>query len=173
MKKIEVGPPAARRHLGKQKPVVIDDSKRGSSRKKVVVSFPGNRKKVKDEFDTIAREMNLQPDEPQVIESKSSAPARAHIQQASEGQVEKLGNEAVEPRRVSVPLPGSEVQAMTPAYRKMLRKKKTVLNCTNLTCKASVVHVVLQLHHRLEPGLQAYELPTLEMSSLLTMLRSC
>ena len=68
--------------------------------------------------------MNLQPDddEPQVIESKSSAPARARRTQDSEGQIEKLGSEALEPRRVSVPLPGSEVQAMTPAYRKMLKR---------------------------------------------------
>ena len=68
--------------------------------------------------------MNLQPDdgEPQVIESKSSAPARACSNQDSEGQIEKLGSEALEPRRVSVPLPGSEVQAMTPAYKKMLRR---------------------------------------------------
>ena len=61
-------------------------------------------------------------DEPQVIESKSSAPARVRGKQDSESQLEKLGSEALEPRRVSVPLPGSEVQAMTPAYRKMLRK---------------------------------------------------
>ena len=61
--------------------------------------------------------MNLQPDgdEPQVIESKSSAPARARSKQNSEGQIEKLGSEALEPRQVSVPLRGSEVQAMTPA----------------------------------------------------------
>ena len=39
LKEIEVGPPAAKRHVGKQKPVVVDDSKEGSSkRKKVVVS---------------------------------------------------------------------------------------------------------------------------------------
>ena len=63
-------------------------------------------------------------DEPQVIESKSSAPARVRGKQDSEGQIEKVGSDALEPRprRVSIPLPGSEVQAMTPAYRKMLRK---------------------------------------------------
>ena len=68
--------------------------------------------------------MNLQPDddEPQVIESKSSAPALARSKQDSEGQIEKLGSEALEPRQVSVPLPGSEVQAMTPAYKKMLKR---------------------------------------------------
>ena len=63
-----------------------------------------------------------EPDEPQVIESKSSAPARVRGKQNLESQLEKLGSEALEPRRVSAPLPGSEVQAVTPAYRKMLRK---------------------------------------------------
>ena len=52
-------------------------------------------------------------DEPQAIESKFSDPARARSTQDSEGQIAKLGSEALEPRRVSVPLPGSEVQAMT------------------------------------------------------------
>ena len=63
--------------------------------------------------------MNLQPDddEPQVIESKSSAPARARSKQDSEGQIEKLGSEALEPRQVSVPLPGSEVRGKTPAEK--------------------------------------------------------
>ena len=88
-----------------------------SKRKKVVVSYPGDGE---DELDRIAKEMGLQPDdEPEVIESKSAAPARARSKQDSEGQIEKLGSEALEPRRVSVPLPGSEVHAMTPAYKKM------------------------------------------------------
>ena len=34
----------------------------------------------------------------------------------------KPGDESLEPRRVSVPLPDREMQAMTPAYRKMLRR---------------------------------------------------
>ena len=123
LKKIEVGPPAAKRHVGKQKPQVIDDSQSGSSRKKVVVSYP--KIDEEDELNKRARELGLPPvdmDEPQVIESKSSAPARKKGKQDAEGQIEKLGSDALEPRRVSVPLPGSEVQAMTPAYRKMLRK---------------------------------------------------
>ena len=97
-KKIEVDPLAVKRHVGKQKPVVVDDSKEGSSkRKKVVVSYPHE---AGDELDSIARKMNLQSDdEPQVIESKSFAPARARSQQDSEGQMEKLGSEALEPRR--------------------------------------------------------------------------
>ena len=66
--------------------------------------------------------MNLEPDEPQVIESKSSAPAFARCKEDSDSQVEKLGSDALEPRQVSVPLPGSEVHAMTPAHEKMLRK---------------------------------------------------
>ena len=92
----------------------------GSSKgKKMVVSYPDDGE---DELDRIAKEMGLQPDEPEIIESKSAAPARARSKQDSEGQIEKLGSEALEPRRVSVPLPGSEVHAMTPAYKKMLRR---------------------------------------------------
>ena len=34
----------------------------------------------------------------------------------------KPGNESLEPRRTSVPLPGSEAQALTPAYRKMIKR---------------------------------------------------
>ena len=33
LKQIEVGQPAAKRHVGKQKPVVVDDSKKGSSKR--------------------------------------------------------------------------------------------------------------------------------------------
>ena len=123
LKKIEVGPPAAKRHVGKQKPQVVDDSQAGSSRKKVVVSYP--KLDEEDELDKRARELGLDKidsDEPQVIEPKPSAPARKRGKQDSESQIEKLGSDALEPRRVSTPLPGSEVQAMTPAYRKMLRK---------------------------------------------------
>ena len=125
LKKIEVGPPPPKRHVGKQKPKVVDDCQAGSSRKKVVVSYP--KLDEEDELDKRARELGLDKvdsDEPQVIESKSSAPARVRGKQDSEGQIEKVGSDALEPRprRVSIPLPGSEVQAMTPAYRKMLRK---------------------------------------------------
>ena len=34
----------------------------------------------------------------------------------------KPGNESLEPRQISVPLPGSEAQALTPAYRKMIKR---------------------------------------------------
>ena len=34
----------------------------------------------------------------------------------------KPGSESLEPRRISVPLPGSEAQALTPAYRKMIKR---------------------------------------------------
>ena len=34
----------------------------------------------------------------------------------------KPGNESLEPRRISVPLPGSEAHALTPAYRKMIKR---------------------------------------------------
>ena len=115
---IEVGPTPAKRHVGKQKPVLADEG--SSKRKKVVVSYPLDGE---DELDRIAKEMGLQPDEPEFVESKpAAAPARQRSRQDSEGQIEKLGSEALEPRRVSVPLPGSEVHAMTPAYKKMLRR---------------------------------------------------
>ena len=118
LKKIEVGPPPPkRRDVGKQKPKVVDDCQAGSSRKKVVVSYP--KLDEEDELDKRARELGLDKvdsDEPQVIESKSSAPARVRGKQDSEGQIEKVGSDALEPRRVLIPLPGSEVQAMTPAY---------------------------------------------------------
>ena len=137
LKKIEVGPPAAKRHVGKQKPKAVDDSQGGSSRKKVVVSYPQQEKGDEDELDKIAKEVSLEPDdeEPQVIESKSSAPARARGKQDSESQLEKLGSEALEPRRVSVPLPGGEVRAMTPAYRKMLRKLEDSVELYKLDVK--------------------------------------
>ena len=136
LEKIEVGPPAAKRHVGKQKPKIADGSQGGSSRKKVVVSYP--KLDEEDELDKIARELGLEKDdsdEPQVIESKSSAPARVRGKQDSESQLEKLGSEALEPRRVSVPLPGSEVQAMTPAYRKMLRKLENSVELYKLHVK--------------------------------------
>ena len=53
LEKIEEGPPAAKRHVGKQKPHVVDDSKSGSSRKKVVVSYPELEEE--DELDIRAR----------------------------------------------------------------------------------------------------------------------
>ena len=136
LKKIEVGPPAARRHVGKQKPKVVDDSQAGSSRKKVVVSYP--KLDEEDELDKRARELGLdkvESDEPQVIESKSSAPARVRGKQDSESQIEKLGSDALEPRRVSIPLPGSEVQAMAPAYRMMLRKLEDSVELYKLNIK--------------------------------------
>ena len=34
----------------------------------------------------------------------------------------KAGSDSLEPRRISVPLPGSEAQALTPAYRKMIKR---------------------------------------------------
>ena len=203
LKKIEVGPPTAKRHAGKQKPKVVDDSQAGLSRKKVVVSYP--KLDEEDELDKRARELGLDKvdsDEPQVIESKSSAPAHVRGKQDSESQIEKLGSDALEPRRVSIPLPGSEVQAMTPAYRKMLRKledsvelyklhiKHYHMSPTQFRRRTSMlglpdsvyekfedmynkcrVCVVLQFHHRRELEFQAYDPPTLEMLSLLIMLK--
>ena len=51
LKKIKVGPPAAKRHVGKQKPKVVDDFQGGSSRKKVVVSDPQQQEDGEDELD--------------------------------------------------------------------------------------------------------------------------
>ena len=85
-------------------------------RKLLCLSYP---KLEEDELDKRARELGLEKidsDEPQVTEPKSSAPARQRGKQDSESQIEKLGSDALEPRRVLIPLPGSEVQAMTPAY---------------------------------------------------------
>ena len=51
-----------------------------------------------DELDKRARELGLDKidsDEPQVIESKSSAPARVRGKQDSESQIEKLGSDSV------------------------------------------------------------------------------
>ena len=70
LKKIEVGPRATKRHAGKQKPKVVDDSQAGSSRNTVVVSYP--KLDEEDELDKRARELgldNVASDEPQVIES--------------------------------------------------------------------------------------------------------
>ena len=200
LRQIEVGPAPAKRHVGKQKPVLVDEG--SSKRKKVVVSYPDDGE---DELDRIAKEMGLQPDdEPEIIESKSAAPARARSKQDSEGQIGKLGSEAIEPRHVSVPLPGSEVHAMTPAYKKMLRRPEDSVELYKLhvkhyhmsptqfrrrtsmlglpdsvyqtcedVCHKCRVCVVLPLHHRREPGFQAYVPQTLEMSSLSITLRSC
>ena len=202
LKKIEVGPPAAKRHIGKQKPQVVDDSQAGSSRRKVVVSYP--KLDEEDELDKRARELGLDKidsDEPQVIEPKPSAPARKRGKQDSESQIEKLGSDALEPRRISIPLPGSEVQAMTPAYRKMLRKLEDSVELYKLHIKHDHMSPTqfrrrtpmlglpdsvyekkeemynkcrvcsFQLHHRREPEFQAYDPPTLEMLSLLIMLK--
>ena len=82
--------------------------------------------------------MGLQPDEPEFVESKpAAAPARERSKQDSEGQIEKLGSEALEPRRVSVPLPGSEVHARTPACKKMLRRLEDSVELYKLHVKHS------------------------------------
>ena len=138
LKQIEVGPTPAKRHVGKQKPVLVDEG--SSERKKVVVSYPHDGE---DELCRIAKEMGLQPEEPEFIESKPAAPARARSKQDTEGQIEKLGSEALEPRRVSVPLPGSEVHAMTPAYKKMLRRLEDSVELYKLHVK----------HYHMSPSL--------------------
>ena len=37
-------------------------------------------------------------------------------------RAKKLGNESLEPRQISFPFPGTEAQALTPAYRKMIKR---------------------------------------------------
>ena len=67
-----------------------------------------------DVLDRVAKEMGLTMNL-ELLHQDTSARARARSQQDSEGHVEKLGCDALEPKPASVPLPGSEVQAMTPA----------------------------------------------------------
>ena len=109
---IEVGPTPTKRRVGKQKPVLAE--RVHLNERRLLFPIP---MMVKMTLIGLPRKMGLQPDEPEFVESKpAAAPARERIKQDSEGQIEKLGSEALEPRRVSVPLPGSEVHAMTPAY---------------------------------------------------------
>eukprot|EP00435_Cladocopium_sp_Y103_P060445 s116_g22.t1 len=106
---IEVGPPAAKRHVGKQKPVVVvplEGSSSKKKKKKVVASYPQEP----DELDRIAKEMGLEDVDAEPVEHPPSVPVSR--KQDSESRIQKLGSDALEPRRLSVPLPGSEVQAM-------------------------------------------------------------
>ena len=68
LKKFEVGPPAAKRHVGKQKPVVVDDG--SSKRKKVVVSYPPEE----DELDRLVKELDLPTYLKMKMNLKSSIP---------------------------------------------------------------------------------------------------
>ena len=61
-------------------------------------------------------------DEEPVAEEKSSVPSRVSGQSDSEGKKGEPGDDSLEPRRIAVPLPGSEVQAMTPSFKRMLKK---------------------------------------------------
>ena len=47
----------------------------------------------------------------------------------------KPGNDSLEPRRISVPLPGSEAQALTPAYRKMIKRLDDMVELYKLHVK--------------------------------------
>ena len=86
LKKIEVGPPAAKRHVGKQKPKVVNDSQAGSSRKKVVVSYP--KLDEEDELDKRARELGLDKvdsDEPRVVD-----PNLLHLRVYAVSKIQKV-----------------------------------------------------------------------------------
>ena len=136
LKQIEVGPTPAKRHVGKQQLVLVNEG--SSKRKKVVVSYPHDGE---DELDRIAKEMGLQPDEPEIIESKPANIITCLLLNSEEG------------------LPCLDFLILFIRSMKM--------------CATSVVCVVLPLHHRREPGFQAYVPQTLVMSSLSITLSSC
>ena len=53
----------------------------------------------------------------------------------------KPGNESLEPRRISVPLPGSEAhQSLTPANRKMIKRLDDKWNFTSCTRNIITCH---------------------------------
>eukprot|EP00435_Cladocopium_sp_Y103_P025353 s87_g6.t1 len=96
--------------------------------KPVVIDHPEGA----DELDRMDKEMGTDDLEP-VEHPAPSAPARR--KQDSESQIQKLGSDALEPRRLSVSLPGSEVQVMTPAFKKMLRKLEEIVELYKLHVK--------------------------------------
>ena len=52
----------------------------------------------------------------------------------------KPGNDSLEPRRISGPLPGSEAQALTPAYRKMIKRLDDKVACTSYMLNTTICH---------------------------------
>ena len=89
----------------------------------------------KDEFDKFADEFEKELDKEVEKElgksgsSKDRRPKGDDVEYSPSSDDErwekvskKPGNESLEPRRISVPLPGSEAQALTPAYRKMIKR---------------------------------------------------
>ena len=58
----------------------------------------------------------------------------------------KPGNESLEPRRISVPLPGSEAQALTPAYRKMIKRLDDKVELYKLHVKQLNIAICHQLN---------------------------
>ena len=58
---------------------------------------------------------------------------------SDDGRWEKVSkkpdNESLEPRRISFPLPGSEAQAFTPAYRKMIKRLDDMVELYKLHVK--------------------------------------
>ena len=76
------------------------------------------------EFDR-AVEMELdKPDKPKDLHPKSDDLdyAPSSDDEPWDKVSKKPGNDTLEPRRISVPLPGSEAQALTPAYPKMIKR---------------------------------------------------
>ena len=89
----------------------------------------------KDEFDKFADEFEKELDKEVEKElgksgsSKDRRPKGDDVEYSPSSDDErwekvskKPGNESLEPRRISVPLPGSEAQALTPAYRRMIKR---------------------------------------------------
>ena len=74
----------------------------------------------------------------------------------------KPGNESLEPRRISVPLPGSEAQALTPAYRKMIKRlddkvelyklhvKHYHMSPTQFRCRTSMLNLPDRIYQKYE-----------------------
>ena len=52
----------------------------------------------------------------------------------------KPGNEPLEARRISVPLPGSEAQALTPAYCKMIKRLDDKVESTSYMSNITTCH---------------------------------
>ena len=59
----------------------------------------------------------------------------------------KPGNDTLEPRRISVPLHGSEAQALTPAYPKMIKRLDEKVELYKLHVKHSYVTSSISTSH--------------------------
>ena len=106
-KKVPAGKRPAKRHVGKQKAEYESAPSKDSS------------KELSPHEEMLDFERELE-ESGALPKPGISSPDRSR--QDSESRKKELGSDSLEPRRLSVPLPGSEVQAMTPAFKKMLKK---------------------------------------------------